>query len=163
MSARKFYAIPEEDIGREHVRGGVKRLRSSLAHTPTTRDAAEGRSDDLLIEIKSDIAAIQEKTDTIMTLSKDLKIPLGLQRLLHEAFACQICAAIPMQPPILLAKCCKSIIGCEECVNRWYSGPDALTKSCPRCRSERGYNETMRVLGLDDLLTGLKRLNDTDM
>ena len=63
--------------------------------------------------------------------------------------------------PILLAKCCKSIIGCEECVNRWYSGPDALTKSCPRCRSERGYNETMRVLGLDDLLTGLKRLNDT--
>ena len=94
MGARKFYAIPEEDIGREHVRGGVKRLRSSLAHTPTTRDAAEGRSDDLLIEIKSDIAAIQEKTDTIMALSEDLKIPLGLQRLLHEAFACQICAAI---------------------------------------------------------------------
>ena len=67
-----------------------------------------------------------------------------------------------MRPPVVLSKFCKSLLGCEECVNTCYSRPDALTKCCPRCRLERGYTETMRLLGLDDLLEGLKCLEDSD-
>ena len=60
--------------------------------------------------------------------------------------------SIAHSTPVVMAKCCHSIIGCEVCVNAWFSGPEALTKSCPRCSSERGYNETMRLMGLDHLL-----------
>ena len=50
---------------------------------------------------------------------------------------------IPIRPPAILSKCCKSsIIGCERCVNKWYSGTEALTKTCPSCRAERGYCDT---------------------
>ena len=43
-------------------------------------------------------------------------------------------------------------IAYEECTNRRYSGPDVPTKTCPKCREERGYTETMVLHGLDDLL-----------
>ena len=32
-------------------------------------------------------------------------------------------------------------------------GPSALTKTCPSCRVKRGYNETMLLRGVDDFIT----------
>ncbi|KAL5496426.1 hypothetical protein EMCRGX_G012706 [Ephydatia muelleri] len=62
-----------------------------------------------------------------------------------------------------LHKCCKTILGCEACVNLWYSGPDALEKTCPRCRAKRGFCETMVVLGLDELVAGAKSILGDDV
>lgn len=47
-------------------------------------------------------------------------------------------------------------------MNDWFSGPDALTKSCPSCRAERGYNETMLLRGLDEFLTEIRKVIQTD-
>jgi hypothetical protein len=80
-------------------------------------------SEDLLLEIKNDIGHVKEKTEEILKLSKDLKVPLGLQKLLRDSFRCTICQVEPMRPPVILSKCCKSLLGCEECVNTYYSGP----------------------------------------
>ena len=30
-----------------------------------------------------------------------------------------------------ITKCCKIILGCETCVNSWYSGDDVLSRSAP--------------------------------
>ena len=121
------------------------------------------RSDEnALCAISRDVAAIHVKTDAIMSLTKDAKILLGLKKLLNDALKCHICTTV-MKPPVIISKCCKTLIGCEECINQWYSGPEALTKQCPRCRAERGYNETMRLLGLDDLLIGVTGLLDTSV
>ena len=68
-----------------------------------------------------------------------------------------------MQPPIVFAKCCKTIIGCDMCINQWYNGDDALTKICPHCRVDRGYTETVRLHGLDDMLKGLQELLSEDV
>ena len=49
-----------------------------------------------------------------------------------DAFTCKICKDSPIEPPIILYKCCKTIIGCESCINFWYSGEageDATTKN----------------------------------
>lgn len=111
-----------------------------------------------LQELKEDVlAAIKASNDTILQLTKDSKIPLGLKHLLADAFKCHICRSC-IQSPLVLAKCCKTVIGCESCVNSWYSGPDALSKTCPRCRAEKGFCETMRILGLDELVAGVKRI-----
>lgn len=79
----------------------------------------------------------------LFTRDTQSKLPIGLKRALQENFKCKICHSSPMQPPVVVAKCCKSILGCESCTNNWYSGPDAMTKTCPLCRAERGFTETM--------------------
>ena len=99
------------------------------------------------------MAAIKASSDTILQLTKDSKIPLGLKHFLADAFNCHMCSTC-----IVLAKCCKTILDCEACANLWYSGLDALEKTCPRCRAMRGFCETMVVLGLDELVAGAKRI-----
>ncbi|KAL5509366.1 hypothetical protein EMCRGX_G004736 [Ephydatia muelleri] len=155
VSARKFYAIPDDDLRPADARG-VKRSRTAAAVLTSHSD------NDVLCAISHDVAAIHEKTDAIMSLTKDAKIPLGLKKLLNDALKCHICTSV-MKPPLIIAKCCKTLIGCEECINQWYSGQEALTKQCPRCRAERDYNETMRLLGLDDLLIGVTGLLDSSV
>ena len=72
-----------------------------------------------------------------------------------DAFMCKICHAFPMMPPLIFTRCCKVVVGCEQCINQWYSGEDALTKACPLCRKARGYNETSQVLGFTDFIGDL--------
>ena len=44
----------------------------------------------------------------------------------------------------------------------WFSGTDALTKGCPSCRADRGYNETMLLRGLDDFLAQIAKVVQTE-
>ena len=61
-----------------------------------------------------------------------------------------------------MSKCCKLILGCERCVNQWFCGPDALLKTCPACNTERGYSETLMLKGLDNFLTEVKNVVQTE-
>lgn len=109
-------------------------------------------------DLAKDIASIKEQTREIMNLNKTMKVPLGLKKLVVNAFTCKICNKSPVQPPVIVAKCCKAILGCEECVNNHFSGEQALTKSCPNCNARRGNNETMLLRGLDDFLIEMKSI-----
>ena len=82
----------------------------------------------------------------ITNLTQMSNVPIALIRTMQETFKCRICLSVPIKPPILVSKCCKVILGCESCINQWYSGPEALTK---QCKHERGYNETQLMRGLD--------------
>ena len=115
------------------------------------------------INIEGDIRDIKESIKLIFSLTKDTKIPLGLQKALNESFMCLMCTKMPIAPPIIVGKCCKHILGCQECVNRWYSGPDALQKACPYCQTERGYTETMQLTGIDEFLTAVKNLQAVEV
>ena len=105
-------------------------------------------------DVKENVEAIKEAIQDIWHLNEKSTVPIGL---LRDAFQCKICLKIPIQPPVIMSKCCKVIIGCETCVNCWYTGSEALTKTCPSCRMERGYSETMVLRGLDSFLQRLKR------
>ena len=123
------------------------------------------KNKDKLDELISHVSEIKESLDNVMTLTEETPIPLPLKRILQDSFTCVVCHASPMKPPILISKCCKTILGCETCINGWYSGPDALTKTCPTCRATRGYNETMQLKGLDDFLRQVRAARthqDTD-
>ena len=110
----------------------------------------DNKIDSMLAELHTIRAAFDEA----MVLSKDNNIPPGLRQSLRETFKCRICLH-GITPPVVTAKCCRIILGCESCVNEWFRGDDALTKPCPSCRMERGYNETMVIRGLDDFLEDL--------
>lgn len=98
----------------------------------------------------------------MMTLSADSSISMGLKRILRETFKCRVCHTVPINPPVIVTKCYKTILGCESCINSWYSGEDALTKTCPSCRAARGYNETMLLRGLDDFLIQVRKAIQTE-
>ena len=50
----------------------------------------------------------------------------------------------------------------QKCVNHWYRGDEALTKTCPACRADQDFNETMLLRGLDDFLKGVREAIQTE-
>lgn len=124
---------------------------------PRRKAKKQDREDAVLTGISDIKSSIAE----MMSITESTRIPLGLYKIARDTFRCSICHIVPARPPIIVAKCCKTILGCEQCVNGWFSGPDALSKSCPSCRADRGYNETMLLRGLDDFIVGIKNLIQT--
>lgn len=111
-----------------------------------------------LNSLVEDVNHVKESLSAIFNITKHSKIPLGLEKVIRETFKCTIYLSVPVKVPII-AKCCKTILGCNECVNRWYSGPDSLNKPCPLCNDERGYSETMIWKGVDNFVKAIEDLN----
>ena len=78
--------------------------------------------------VNSQINEVKSMVSDILKVNQTLSLPLGVVKLLRDAFICKICLSTPMKPPVIAAKCCNSLIGCEECVNHWYDGADGLSK-----------------------------------
>ena len=88
----------------------------------------------------------------------NVKLPCTLHRQLQDTFKCNICRSSPIKPPVIFSRCCKRLLGCQECVDRWFGGNDGSMKSCPLCRSERAYADTCIVKGLDEFLKSIAPL-----
>jgi pectin methylesterase-like acyl-CoA thioesterase len=67
-----------------------------------------------------------------------------------------------MKPPIIFARCCKSVLGCQSCVDTWYRGDEGQQRTFPNCREARAYVDTCKINGLDDFLTGIAPLLEVD-
>ncbi len=118
-------------------------------------------------------AELQEVMDELKVIKRSLEtielarwahsgaIPTAFKQGLTDAFRCKICQNTPFVPPIILARCCTNIIGCQTCVDRWFSGPNALQKNCPICQQERGYAQTVRLHGLDEFTEEVRKLVST--
>ena len=150
---RKLFAV----IGTDRKRSIVLDLDGDDFEPTRKRLRTENKLDLVLDSMDS----IKETLSDVMSLTKDTRIPIGLKRLMRDAFKCNICQSIPVRPPVIITKCCKKILGCEPCeplVQRW----EALTKTCPACRADRGYNETMLLRGLDEFLIGVRQAIQTE-
>ena len=73
---------------------------------------------------------LKEIFEQTLLLTKDTPIPIGLKKSIKDHFKCIICLTSPLNPPVVVTKCCKIILGCEACVNTWFMEEDALTKGC---------------------------------
>ena len=122
-------------------------------------ESASCSCEETMSELKTELEDISGKIEQIFTLTKDSPVPIGLKKMLKDAFKCKICHITPLTPPVIMTKCCKTLIGCQECVDAWYA-TDPLAKSCPACNAARGFVETLRLHGLDDLISGLQTLRD---
>ena len=98
----------------------------------------------------------------MMSLTADTNLPMGLKRILRDTFKCQICHTVPIRPPVIITKCCRNLMGCQACVDTWYSGTKAMTRMCPMCRADRGCNETMVLRGLTNFMDGIRKLYNED-
>ena len=168
---RKLYAVTFSDI-QECSRGPSRSSRSSFIDVPDSSDddldrdepsKKKRRYDDRMLQRLSDeVASVRDIMADMMSLTADTNLPIGFRRVLRDTFKCQICHTVPVKPPVIVTKCCRNILGCQECVNTWYSGPEAMTRTCPMCRAERGCNETMVLRGLTDFMESTRKIYGND-
>ena len=166
MPARKFFVIPVDDLSRNKR----EKRQSVLISDDEEEDLDDfvvkppkkfkAKSSSQMEEMHRDIQQISRNLECIFKLTKNTKLPPGLYKLLSDTFQCQICRAMPIVPPPIYTRCCKRILGCQTCVDRWYCGTDSINHSCPICRSERAFTETSQIKGLDDFLNGIRAVFD---
>lgn len=102
--------------------------------------------------MNEDLTEIKSELFQLFKISSSLSVPIALRRLLYDTFRCAICQATPMTPPVIFARCCKTILGCQSCVDSWYRGEDGQQRTWPKCREPRAYVETTKLNGLDEFL-----------
>lgn len=170
--SRKIFAV----VNSENVRVPQKRVRSAKSKATLLNQASSDISDDsdddfvprkfnkkfdvaekdqTFHQIKGDIKDVKCMMTEMLEINKSLPLPLGITKLVKDAFQCKICHETPMKTPIIATKCCSSLLGCEECVNTWYDGVHGLSKKCPHCNEPRGYAFTFQFKGLDEFITGM--------
>ena len=125
---------------------------------PSTRQRTEEKLDDLMHEVEN----LNDSLKDIVSLTKNSPFPVKPKSILRDTFKCTIFHVVPFRPPAIVIKCSKTILGCKVYVNGWYSGPDALTKSCPSFRTDCGYYNTILLCGLDGFLAEVKVVFDEE-
>ena len=168
VGSRKLYAVKESELReKKRVSAAANESSSSSDESLITPLVKRKRTAEFvkLTNISCELKEVKDGLEKIFTLTSGMSIPVGLRSVLYDTFRCSICQATPMVPPIIFAKCCKYILGCQQCVDTWYRGEQGQSRTCPRCRSDRAYVETCRLNGLDDFLTAIAPLlessNDT--
>ena len=130
---RKLYAITFDDIHE------LSRASKRVSRTDSSGDDSD---DDVIVphvqkrwlgrtlrSLTTDLGAIR---DTVSMLTASATLPPRLNQTAREAFKCQICQ-YSIRPPMIITKCCQNILGCQVCVDTWYSGANSATRTCPMC------------------------------
>ena len=159
---RKLYSILSSNRKAETTKRYRQASDSEDDFEPCSKPCSKQIKEDKLETLINEVGSIKENVLDMFSLNKNSNIPLGLKRVIRDTFQCTICCRVPIHSPVIVTKCCKTILGCETCVNAWYSGAEMLTKTCPSCRAERGCNETMVLRGLDDFLLQMAKVLETD-
>lgn len=140
VGSRRLYA----------VRGEPKRKRKRRSLEDDSSDSGDGED---VSDLRREIAKVGASVSKILEVKGTTNWPVGLASLLQETFKCAICHSSPIQPPAIFTRCCRQILGCQACVDRWYRGEPGTDRKCPLCRCDRGLADTSRIFGLDDFLT----------
>ena len=111
-----------------------------------------------LEDLSQELVEVQRRMTKVFELTKSSKVSLGLRELLNDSFKCKICREI-VNPPVIVTECCKAILGCDDCVKSWYAS-DPLAKNRPACNTEWGYVEKLRLHGLDEFSTAIKKFKE---
>jgi len=135
------YVISDSDSSEEDFLPPRKKM------TPAT--SAEVR------QVSKEVKQVQQQIESFFQITTSMRVPPGLHKLLLESFKCHICHVSPIEPPVIFARCCRRILGCQVCADTWYRQDDNMARTCPMCRAERAYSDTTTLRGLDDLLKGL--------
>ncbi len=98
----------------------------------------------------------------MLAIKQGTRLPIGMLVSLLTTFRCTLCYAT-VKPPLIVTRCCKNILGCDDCVTKLYQGDGGMTMKCPICRTDRAFAESSRINGLDDFLKKIYPLVDSPL
>ena len=67
-------------------------------------------------QLKSQVDEMKGMINDIVLVNQDVSLPVGIVKLVRDAFLCKICHEAPIKPPVIATKCCCVLLGCEACV-----------------------------------------------
>ena len=79
-----------------------------------------------LEKLSEDVQEVKSDTKKFHDLALRHKFSLSFFLEIEEAFSCIICLIMPAKKPLLVCSECNSLIGCQKCVNEWYSSIHGL-------------------------------------
>ena len=101
-------------------------------------------------EVQEGMKKIKEELATLRSMMPRA-LPDNLMDHLTGLMRCCICQVVPIRPPVVISKCCRSIIGCEQYVQQLVDNQEA--SSCPLCRAVEF--DINKVNGFDGLLSAM--------
>ena len=114
-----------------------------------------------LEKLSKDIQEVKGEIKKIHDLAFRHKFSVSFLRE-SEAFSCIICRQIPAsRKPLIACSEWNSLVGCQKCVNEWYSGLQGLPQKCTKCRWGRGLTKTVVLKGFDKLLQQIRNLKES--
>ena len=168
---RKIYAVKESDLrlpakpstkGKNVVSLDSDSSDDSFLHCSKKGKFVLSQRSTESVKLLTEVQGLRQEISQLFEVNKQLPIPMGLRKVLQETFKCCICQCT-MTPPIIFGRCCKSLIGCQCCVDQWFQGDAGLMQqTCPKCRAERAYAETCVIKGIDDFLFTIHPLVQVD-
>ena len=87
---------------------------------PEMKKTSTPHGAEILSSIKEDIKLICQDIQQMYKIDRHTKLPAALYHQLHNTFTCCICHNAPIVPKVIFARCCKSIVGCQNCTDQWY-------------------------------------------
>lgn len=133
------------------------KCRDMATSLMTVNTLIEGKFLDFEIHFDEGVQAsqssIQKDLNDIKSLlsnanvGQDVNGQEGIVQALKTVLTCKICQRISKKE-IAFIQCCGQIIGCCECINRWFEEED----TCPLCRNPEGVNKVIPFRGLDEVI-----------
>jgi len=134
---RKVYAVLQSEL----ISNDTTSSDDDYVATPAKRSKRNHK------RLREQITSLQTDLQE-MKSSMNNSLPSRLQQEILDTFKCCICQAAPIvRPPIMVAKCCGSIVGCQDCFNELRRED---SQSCPLCRGNNF--DCIRLNGLDGFL-----------
>lgn len=59
-----------------------------------------------LEKLKSEVGEIKSMVSDILQVNQIIALPIGVVKILKDAFMCKICHITPMKPPVIATTCC---------------------------------------------------------
>lgn len=136
------YVISDRDSSEEDFQPPWKKV------TPAT--SAEVR------QVAKEVKQVQQQIESFFQITTSMTVHLvSTNYCMLDSFKCHICHVSPIEPPVIIARCCRWILGYQVCAGTWYHQDDNMARTFPMCRAERAYSDTKTLRGLDDLLSNL--------
>ena len=99
----KFWRVPSRKIFAVKAKC-VKASRKRPADSSS--DSDEQTTPNKKAVIADDIHSIRASLDSLLSVDKNLNVPLGLRKLLTDHFKCSICQDT-ITPPAIFSRCCR--------------------------------------------------------
>ena len=159
VGSRKFFCVDLAELAEPSTKKEKKRSHEVDEGSSEVEPVSKRSCDDNML---NKLQEIQAQIQSVLEVKGSTKLPIGLLISLKDTFKCNLCLST-IKPPLITTRCCKSILGCDSCVTKLYSGIGGSSKACPLCRADRGFTETMCLKGMDDFLKTIYSLvEDSD-
>ncbi|XP_056256517.1 uncharacterized protein LOC130184574 [Seriola aureovittata] len=150
QNAKKFLAVPE-NIFHEFQQGTKGKKLSHKDMDSTSLQEVHDKIEEVILAAQG----LSEVTTVIKDLSKHASNTTGAMLVLthtmithvKDAFGCIVCKGLMEEP--VMAVCCKSFVGCKNCVDQWMLTSD----QCLKCRADEFSVNAHRLISLDNVLS----------